>query len=167
MGRFSPEKGLAELARDWPADEALDVIGSGPELGRIAAAARGKNITIVPTMDRSELRSRLSGYLGFVFPSLWFEVAPQVALEAMRVGLPIVAHEANAVSELVESTGCGAIYHDRESLRLALGSVTSDRALLHRRAVEAYDAQFSEEEWLRSMTALYSTLIKDEPDALG
>jgi len=96
---------------------------------------------------------------GLVFPSRWIEVAPQIVVEAMRLGVPIVASEANGVADIVRESGAGATYSDRETLCVALQNVNDARDDMSRRASDYFSANWTKERWQESMVSLYHSLV--------
>lgn len=158
LGRFSPEKGFEQLLECWPRGYELDVIGDGTRSREVTAIASRKGVMVESSITREELRERLPTYLGLVFPSRWLEVAPQVVVEAMRVGLPVIAYEANGVSGLVQSTGTGRSYGDESSLQSALDQTQEDLDRYSQRAYDHYRRFWRPSVWLDSMTRLYERL---------
>lgn len=159
IGRLSAEKGFVELVRQWPPGRALTIIGDGPLDAEVREAAAGTGVDIRGSIPRQELREFLPSQLGLVFPSLWPEVAPQVVVEAMRVGLPVVASASNGVALLVESSGAGATYDAAGSLDEALQLVEGRCDEMSASASRYYHANWTPEIWLASMTELYERLI--------
>lgn len=159
MGRFSPEKGFVELMDDWPAGERLVVVGDGLERQAIVAAARGKAVEFRATMPRDELRALIATSFGLVFPSRWFESDPQVVVEAMRMGLPVVAFHANAVARIVEQSGAGAVYRSSDSLVSALAEVALRRPEMSAAATAEFEQRWTRTTWLRSIETLYQRLL--------
>ena len=161
MGRFSAEKGFLELIDQWPRTESLTVIGDGELRNEVLQAATRKGIEVTDPLPIEELRAKLPRFRGLVFPSRWLEVAPQVVVEAMRVGLPIVAYQPNVVASLVQSTGTGMEYADAPSLASSLTSVSDRLDQLSERATAHYTANWTPETWLRRMTALYDDVLTE------
>lgn len=158
LGRFSEEKGFRELVQAWPVGPALTVIGDGPQRDEVTALAQGRGITVRGALPIDELRAVLPRYQGLVFPSRWLEVAPQVVVEAMRAGLPVIAFDANCVAPLVEETRTGAAYGRSRSLASALALVEADRETMSRAAFELYVSQWTKRAWLTSIESLYRSL---------
>ncbi len=156
LGRMSPEKGFRELVRDWPEGQHLTLIGDGEEQAEVWGAARGKSIAVLSTVPREELRTMLPRFTGLVFPSLWPEVAPQVVVEAMRVGLPVVADERNGVADLVVRSGAGGVYHDPTSLRSVMETVRADCDNLSDKSIRHYSRNWTPAVWLNSISELYA-----------
>jgi len=155
MGRLSEEKGFLELIDAWPANERLTIIGSGPLEEQLTTTAETKGVAFQSALPISELREKLDMHEGLVFPSRWIEVAPQVVVEAMRVGLPVVAYAANGIAELVTNTRTGLAYKDSQSLHSALEKIRSDLGGYSARALAYYRDHWSPDIWLESMARLY------------
>jgi glycosyltransferase involved in cell wall biosynthesis len=160
MGRFSPEKGFAELIQSWPEGPALDVIGDGPLRSQLMDMARARRVSIKPVLPLDELREVLSAYVGLVFPSTWFDVAPQVVSEAMRVGLPVVALATNTVADVVNATGSGATYLTDAELARAIRQVESNRPDMSRAARACYESNWTERAWLSAVDSLYADVAQ-------
>lgn len=162
MGRFSREKGFVELLEMWPESVPLTVIGDGELAAAVRTAASRKNVAVRGSLPIDDLRSVLPFFSGLVFPSRWLEVAPQVVVEAMRVGLPVVAYRRNGVAAFVESTQTGLSYEDAEDLHAALKTIEEQCDDFSNRATNYYGRHWRPTVWLESMTGLYSSLVHGE-----
>lgn len=158
MGRFSPEKGFVQLLSEWPDAMSLTLVGDGELRDDVRAAAVRTGVNLKSTLPIGELRTLLPAYRGLVFPSRWLEVAPQVVVEAMRVGLPVVAFDANGVAAFVEATGTGVSYGSSRSLESALLMVDKRCDEFSRSAADYYRDNWRPSVWLGSMTSLYARL---------
>lgn len=161
-GRFSPEKGFQQLIRDWPASLPLTVLGDGDDADRIKALGADKGVEIHHGVSISEFRDLLPRFTGLVFPSLWFEVAPQVVVEALRVGLPIIAHKDNTVSGLVEKYGFGSSYSSHDTLQSALRDVTINSETYSSRAYLYYIENLLPDDWTASIEQIYADLVQSD-----
>ncbi len=161
VSRLSPEKGVLELVSSWPADQNLTVVGDGPEAEAIAFLAHGSaNVRVVTSMPREELRGLLRSHLGLVFPSRWHEVAPQVVLEAMCAGLPIVAFQDNDIATMVGKTGSGRSYQDPDELAETLADIDFAWEKYSSIARSVYLENWTPETWLERVLRLYRTVTK-------
>jgi len=159
MGRFSPEKGFVELIEEWPEREHLTVIGDGELRESVLQTATLKGVEVEGSLSINELRTRIPVFRGLIFPSRWLEVAPQVVVEAMRVGLPVIAYEENVVASLVRSSGAGALYRDAASLASCVALITDQLDEFSERASQHYQANWTPSAWLASMIGLYQRLL--------
>ena len=75
VGRLTPEKGVLDLVRSWPAGVGLDIVGDGALADEIRAAAP-VGVRLLGSLDNAHLRDRMPGYAGLMIPSRWFEGLP-------------------------------------------------------------------------------------------
>lgn len=126
---FQPPKGVPTLIEAMPyvleqrPDANLAVAGEGFMRGEIEA-----QIAALGIGERVHLMGQLAGVSGlldaadaFVSPS-WSESFPYAVLEAMGVGLPVVATDVGGVGEMIEDgvTGWLVAPHDAEALARGL-----------------------------------------------
>ena len=159
LGRKSAEKGFLELVGSWPVGHKLTVIGDGPQDALIKQVAKGKDISVLPGLIRDRVHEMLPHFTGLVLPSRWFEVAPQVVVEAMRVGLPVVANSANVTAALVRNNGVGESYSNGDELTQALTHVQEQLLVYSTAARKYFDENWLQEKWLMRIEELYSRLI--------
>lgn len=159
MGRFSPGKGFVELIEEWPECEHLTVIGDGELRESVFRAATIKGVAVEGSLSIEELRTRIPVFRGLIFPSRWLEVAPQVVVEAMRVGLPVITYEENVVASLVRSNGVGGLYRDAPSLSSCVALMSDQLDGFSERASQYYQANWTPSAWLSSMVGLYERLL--------
>lgn len=112
-GRLTTQKGLDVLLRalgrvqanEPGAEWTLDVAGDGPRRAEFEALAASEGIADKVTfhgfLSREEVRRRYDAADVFAFPSR-FEGMPNVVLEAMACGLPIIGTRIAGTEELVE-----------------------------------------------------------------
>jgi glycosyltransferase involved in cell wall biosynthesis len=90
----------------WP----LDVVGTGPELGRLTRQA-GPTVRFHGWLDDRALREAYARCRAFVFPAEEeFGIAP---LEAMAAGRPVIAYARGALSETVVEGVTGLFFDDQ------------------------------------------------------
>lgn len=170
VAQFAPEKGHADLVDAWPAvraavpDATLVLVGDGPLRPEAEVQA-----------DRLGCRDSIR-FLGFRHPAGPFLAAADVAvlpsrtegmpnavLEAMALGVPIVATRVGGVPELIEDGVSGLTVAPAASAALAaaLASLLQDRARAKALAASARARQreaFSLEAMLRATEAVYRRL---------
>ncbi|MEV7175495.1 glycosyltransferase family 4 protein [Kitasatospora sp. NPDC093679] len=157
-GRLTPEKGVLELLERWPADEPLDVVGEGELLDRARAAAPPQ-VRFLGRLDRTELRRRLPGWRGLVFPSRCLEGAPLVQVEALAAGLPVLAFEGSSVAETVRARGTGTVVRWDEPLGPVLAAAGARFPALRTHCRRIFEDHFTEATWLRSVEDLYCGVL--------
>ena len=90
----------------WP----LEVIGAGPEAGRLRRLA-GPTVRFRGWQDDVALRTAMARCRAFVFPAEEeFGIAP---LEAMAAGRPVIAYGRGALAETVVDGVTGLLFHEQ------------------------------------------------------
>ena len=147
VGRMSPEKGHADLiealvrlpARDSsdPTPITLWLIGDGPLRGDLQKRADEvtENYNIKFLGERDDVPAMIAAADALILPS-HFEGMPNVVLEAMAVGTPVIATGAGGTAELEreEPTILWAEAGSPSSLADAIKSFAADREGASRRA---------------------------------
>jgi len=146
VARLVPFKGLAFLvdacallvARGY--DVRCDIIGDGPLREtlreRVAAAGLHGRVRLLGARTQAEVREALAAAAVFVLPSIDaghgdMEGAPVSLMEAMAMGVPVVATRTGAVSELVEDGVSGLLLApgDAAALARAVARLATEPAL--------------------------------------
>jgi glycosyltransferase involved in cell wall biosynthesis len=162
VGRLSKEKGqqyLVRAARQWRGRARLVIVGDGPErpaLEHLAAESGGGVIFAGLSHD-------VAPYYGladvFVLPSL-SEGSPNVLLEAMVRGLPVVATAVGGVPEIA-TDGVSALLgpsRDPDFIGRAVVRLLDDRALAGRLGTHARRAvlkRYTPEQRATTLSRLY------------
>ena len=131
-GRMSPEKGVdvllkaAVLLPEIP----FKIAGDGPELERLRSTA-SPNVEFMGKLDFDSLVSFYRKSRVVVVPSLWFESFPMVIVDAMTLGLPLVASRIGGLPYMVEDGATGLLFEPGNSAELAghLRGLWDDRVL--------------------------------------
>lgn len=144
VGRLHPQKGFMHLlaafeqlrGRDDAAARAcLLIAGEGPERAALEAdiARRGLKEQVRLLGWRGDIPSLLRAADLFVLSSLW-EGMPNVVLEAMSAGVPVVATDVEGVRELIPGDDTGLLVPAGAPSALAaeIGRVLTDPALARR-----------------------------------
>lgn len=134
VGRLAPQKGWPELLDAWkstPRVMRLAIVGDGPDrddLARRVADDPDLRARVRWLGRRDDVPALLRAADALVLPSRW-EGMPNVALEAMAAGLPVVATEVEGIPELVVPGETGWIVPPRDprALAEALRELESDR----------------------------------------
>ena len=115
VGRLSEEKGLATLlAADAMNALPLPVViaGDGPmrELVDRACARPGSRLTAVGQQSSEQVLELMKRATVLLVPSLWYEGFPLSVVEALSVGLPVIASDHGGLPEIVPHGACGLLH---------------------------------------------------------
>lgn len=148
---------LIEAVRDQPYGTLI--IGGGPEVSALKAQAGvSPNITFMGEVRPGEVRKYLLQGFALVLPSVHGEGLPNVLLEAMAVGLPVIATRTAGIPDVVDHGRTGFLIPPADSLaiRSCLGLLWNDKNMREKmsaaclREAERYD-------WARVIRAFEET----------
>lgn len=163
LGVMQPVKRVPELVRAVAdvADLRLLLVGDGPERAAVASAVReagvGDRVELAGFVDEpAQLLARADL---FVLPSA-AEACPMAVLQAMALGLPVVASRAGGIPEVVRDGIDGLLITtaDDAALREALRVLTKDEELRRRLGTSAQERirdRFTVAHSARALLAIY------------
>lgn len=174
VGRLERQKGIDILIAAIPAilkvdaDAAFVIIGDGPD--REALEAQGAALGISSRLRflgrRSDVGRWLKAATALVLPSRW-EGMPNVVLEAMAAGTPVIATRVEGIAELVTDGVTGLTVPAEDSgalsevmLRLIRQSELSQQ--LAKSAQVLCEEEFTTAAMVRRYAALYRELVGSE-----
>ena len=170
VARFRPQKRqlltlqTAVRLREALGDVRVVFAGVGPDLEAVQAAARGLGADWATFLGRSDNVAAVFS-LGdlTVLPSTG-EAMPMSIIEAIAVGVPIVAADVGDVGQVLERTGAGVRFpaEDSEAFYLACLEVLSDERV-HRRLAQAAGAAKDEVDagtMVRRYESLFASLAR-------
>ena len=139
VGALVPEKGpqvllaaFREALRGRP-DLTLSFAGTGPRayVAELQAAAGGLPVRFLGRLERRETTAAYREHDALVLPSIWDEPFAVVPLEAMALGLPVIATAAGGTGEAVvhERTGLLVPPRDPAALGAAILRLAADPPL--------------------------------------
>ena len=121
VGQLIPRKGVDLLIEAFAGagrDAQLEIIGAGPEEGRLRALAEKRapaQIQFHPPVAFSEVPAKIAAADYFVLPSR-FDGWGAVVVEALMVGTPVLCSDRCGASVAVSASGAGAVFrHDDPS----------------------------------------------------
>ena len=168
VGRLSKEKGQLDLIDAFSRLQSLKerkvrllLVGDGPERPRIESAIRSLHLEECVTL--AGYQSDVTPYYAIanvlVLPS-HSEGSPNVLLEAMAAGLPVVATAVGGVPEIARNEHSALLVppRDARAMAMALDRLLTDAPLATRVASTAYSevrARFSVESYTRSLLTIY------------
>ncbi|MHC3437879.1 glycosyltransferase family 4 protein [Natrialbaceae archaeon A-gly3] len=131
VGRLAPKKGLKYLIEAMEdVDASLTIVGDGDERDRLEALAHesGADVTFVGEVAPDEVDTyyELAGL--FVLPSVEGEGMPNVVLEAMSWGLPVVATDSGGLPTMIDDGETGDIVpmRDASALEARIAELVAD-----------------------------------------
>jgi len=166
LSRLTVEKGVRivlDAVAQIPHDLGIEVViaGEGPLEDEVrAAAARDRRISYLGYVGGEAKLQALSRAGCLLLPSLWYENAPVVIVEAAAYGLALIASDIGGIPEFVEKGQTGLLFPPGNSAALAammtrlavdpdaLPALASRSPALARRfavegMVEAYEAHYA------------------------
>lgn len=122
FGRLAPEKGMDTLVEALPRmapPVRVEVYGQGPMRERLErdATSSGGRMTMRGFVEN--VADNMAAMDAIVIPSTWVEPFPYSALEAMSLGLPIVASATGGLLEMVEPGRNGLLFETGNAVALA------------------------------------------------
>ncbi|MGH8158698.1 MAG: glycosyltransferase [Rhodanobacter sp.] len=120
----------------------VSIVGGGPEreplLAQVASCGVSSCFTFVGTVPATEMPKRISEADVFVLCSR-SEGRPNVVVEALAGGLPVISTDLEGVQGMVNNgdTGWLVAVDDADALATALDQAVTDRVELHRRGERA------------------------------
>lgn len=112
VGRLIKNKGVADLIeamKQLPEGELL-IVGDGPDRERLETLAQGLRVTLVGQVDPSTVIDYLKQARVLVLPSRLGDGFPNVILEAMACGVPVVATSIAGIPDLVRHQETGYLF---------------------------------------------------------
>ena len=172
VGRLSHEKGHADLLealhllRERTAERFHAVfVGDGPEEERLKAARHRLGLENQVTMAglQHDMRPYYAVADAVVMPS-HSEGSPNVLLEAMSAGVPVVATRVGGVPEIVTDEDSALLVESRnpEAMAGAIQRMLEDEALRNRLAQNARrlaEEKYSPEAYRRSLVNMYEEVL--------
>lgn len=173
LGRLIPLKGIAHAitaVADMPDSELL-VCGEGPEQAALArqAAHTGARVRFMGSVFGAEKAALLRAADAFVLPSIKLpsgrtEGMPQVLLEAMEQGLPVVASDVGGVSDVVRNGDNGMLVSPADPPALARALSALRDAATHRRLSAGARTTARLYHWSTLAPLLESLLVGEPPE---
>ena len=138
VGNFIPRKGIPYLMKAMRKLKGarLVMVGDGPEMQQTKEMAKGMDVEFVGRVQPEEVKKHLMKRCIFVLPSVSGkgEGFPNVILEAMSVGLPVVATRIAGIPEIIEDGRTGFLVNEKNPEELAdrMGKLLKDTKLRKR-----------------------------------
>lgn len=174
LGRMTEEKGLPLLMSAWDRIAAtggvgmpLVLAGGGPLDGLVEQWSRDRDdVRHVGLQTRAECTELMTRAAAVVAPSTWMETFGLVVVEAMAVGVPVVAAAHGSFVELVDDGRTGLLHRpgDADSLADRIRAIAGDserNQAYGQAARRRYEAGFTPAVGLDSLVAGYRAAITE------
>lgn len=175
VGRVSEEKGLQHLlpqlekvAKTFPIH--LNIVGVGPLQSPLSRHFPDSSwLSWCGKKSQAEVIAHMSKSDYLVVPSLWYEGLPMVIVEALSVGLPVLAHRIGNLTGLVEEGVNGHLlnwenpsawvkyFHDE--FRPDWKSAKQRALLLRTGARSSFTEKYSEDLFLKQLSDVYRKVL--------
>ena len=167
VGRLSPEKGINVMLDAWKtigSSVALKIVGNGPLKESVETAV--KQIPSVELLGRKtpqEVYDIMGNAAAVLVPSVWYEGAPQVILEAFAKGTPAIVSKLGGMESMVDHQRTGLCFEagNAGALASAVTELISNRESLDRMRQNAraeYEEQYTEPISYDRLLWLYQSL---------
>lgn len=178
LGRLDPPKGvhvlieaMAHLAQAGRAQPSLVIAGAGHDpryveqlKARVSEAGLGARITFLGEVTGETVPALYRGALATVIPALWYENLPNVAVESLASGVPVIASRIGSLADTIHDGLDGLHFTpgDPQALADAITRIAADPALRARLGAGARQTaldQHAPEKHVESLMQVFETLL--------
>lgn len=131
VGRLQKVKGIEYLINALKGiNEKLIVIGEGPERNQLKQLSEGMNIEFLGEQPKKEIMKYMLSMKILVLPSL-SEAFPNVVLEAMSAGMPVIATNVGGIPDMITHGETGYLTGpgDSEQIQKYISILLNDEGL--------------------------------------
>lgn len=166
IGALTPEKGTLELIEAATSLEHIRLVLAGEAWPEVELAACHSRIALTGPVSGSAKAALFSQADVMCLPTRYpFEGQPIALLEAMSVGIPIVATRRAAIEETVGDAGIYVPEGDRQALADALATLRDDhtlRAQLGARGRARYEERYTADAYRARVVAVWRDVAARE-----
>lgn len=167
VGRLAPKKGVKYLIESMAEVNAeLTIVGDGPERDRLEQLADETDgaVTFVGEVPPDEVCEYYRSAGVFVLPSIEGEGMPNVVLEAMAWGIPVITTKSGGLPTIVEEgeTGYLVPMRDPDRLREMIMNITHDTEKRNKMGTSARQYVRKNHSWnnhIRNLERVYQDII--------
>lgn len=174
VGRVERAKGVWSLIEAWrylgAEAPTLEVLGDGPDFRALGEHVRrlglGGRVLLRGMVDRTEVRNALATGKLLLAPSSWYESFGMSIVEAMALGVPVIASKVGAYEEIVVDGVTGVMVEPGETGELAqtVAALWSNQNRLRQMALAARavaEREYSPEISYRRLLQVYEAAIEN------
>jgi glycosyltransferase involved in cell wall biosynthesis len=165
VGRITPEKGISTLLASAEMTGLRVRIAGDPSPMPELVKKAPPNVEFLGPLCREEVDALYRGARFLVVPSLWFETFGLVAAEAMSHGVPVIASNIGALTEVVDDGATGLLFEpgnaeDLANKMLYLWNDASSCRRMGQTGREKVLSKYSENAHYQRLTAVYEAAIR-------
>ena len=172
-GRISQEKGVDTLlaAASRMPDIPFKIAGDGPVLSEMMARSP-RNVEFVGRLGSDDLLAFYRRSRVLVVPSLCLELFGLVAVEAMALGVPVIASRIGGLPYVVEDGVTGSLFEpgNPEALTQQVCRLWRDTQLCHRMGIAGHQKvmrEYTEDTYFLNLMAVYQATIQRSRTGAG
>jgi glycosyltransferase involved in cell wall biosynthesis len=164
-GRLSPEKGFRLLAAAWDglpegAVGPLVIAGDGRDRPDVLALARRRSdVRYAGAVPAASMPGLIGAAAVIVVPSVWDDVCPMIAVEAMALGRPVLATARGGLPYLVGTDGGEVVEATSGALRAGLRRLLDAGPAAGRAARARYERLFSPAVITSALIGVYERVL--------
>jgi glycosyltransferase involved in cell wall biosynthesis len=168
VGRLSREKGIATLLQGWQRlDSAvpLKIVGDGSMADQVRSAAdNNPAITWLGRKPHHEVAEIIGNAHCLVFSSDWYETFGLVTVEAFAKGIPVIASNLGAMSELIDHGRTGLHFEPANPDDLAakvrqLWADPQGRLQMRQEARAEFEAKYTHDRNYEMLMSVYNKVL--------
>ena len=172
FGRLSEEKGIMTLVDAFQKIKLkLKIVGTGPLKENIEKYINEKNLNNIEVLgfkNGKELNTILGNAKCVILPSEWYENGPYSAIEALKLGRPLIGSDLGGIPELIDDGVNGFIFKNKDVKNLKecilkmekLDSINREK--MSQRSYEKFLDNYTELIHFEKIYTLYTKIIKKE-----
>jgi glycosyltransferase involved in cell wall biosynthesis len=164
VGRLSQEKGPQTLIRAWSRFPGrLVVVGDGPD-GEVLRKDAPQGVSFRGALAAEDVPEVVAAAKAVLIPSLCYEGAGKVVLEAYASGVPVIASRIGGLPEVIEDNETGYLVEPEDvgawvcAVSRLLDDAESER--MGRQALLAWQRDFDPEQGLRNLERAYQSALE-------
>lgn len=173
VGRLSPEKGIDTILKAWSllqCEVPLHIAGVGPLAQQVKEyTAQNPAVRWLGQLSRDSILAEMKAAKFLVCPSIWYESFPLTIVEAFSTGLPVIASNVGALSELIDHERTGLLFRTGDAADLAakvqwaMGHLDRlDAMRSHARG--DYESRYMADTNYRALMAIYEKVWNSVPE---
>jgi glycosyltransferase involved in cell wall biosynthesis len=161
-GNISPEKGIYQVALNWELNfPNLKIFGSGVDENAIQKLGK-ENVELIGLVENTKIIEAISGAICIIIPSLCLENLPNIYVEALSQGVPIIASSSSIPGKLVQNEVTGVTFKSINDLSQAISKIQLNRKLFVDNCIQIYNEKYSANIVKIQMRQIYSEKLNDE-----